>query len=267
MKPLYLIIAILLSSLLTACGESEADRVHKKAVDTSDGQISLKLAHASESAGDFPSAERLYNEAYRKNGNTENLAEVVEFYKRHNGIKQAITLLDKAEKKEPDNVEILRLSANMYIDSGQVKKGIEVLDKALSINPEDGLLYNSKGVALDLLGEHKKARFQYGKALTIAPEYNGLVKTNLGMSYIMTGYYTKAINLLKHLADSSESTPRIRQNLSLAYGLKGDNENALKYAEKDLNTGEAKENFAFYQAMGKKGEKPPEKMDMIPAIP
>ncbi|MEI7668702.1 MAG: tetratricopeptide repeat protein [Pseudomonadota bacterium] len=279
MKIKNLLIALFFSFLLTACGESETAASYKKANNDSVSEVSHRLASASESAGDFPVAEKLYRQAFEKNSSPENIIELVDFYRRHNGTRQALVILTKAMKDDPKNTDIMRSLANVNIDSGAAEEAIKILNNALLINKTDALLYNSKGVALDLIGKHKEARENFNQAIELAPEDSALFKANLGMSYITTEYYTKAINLLKSVADSAESTPQIRQNLALAFGLKGDRENALKYGLKDLPTKQAEDNIKFYNLVADKSLTPKnsnqksgtdtkfDKIENIPAIP
>ena len=60
MRHLLLILLLISPVVLSGCTESEANKAHKKAIGSDSSEINLKLAYASESAGDFPSAERFY---------------------------------------------------------------------------------------------------------------------------------------------------------------------------------------------------------------
>ena len=263
--------------LLSACGENEAAHANKKASQASNVEISLRLARASEAAGDFPAAEKLFREAMEKDSGEEARIELVEFYKRHQGQRQALKLLSDSLKNDPENTDILRMIANIKIDAGESEQALKMLDDAIKYDPEYGLLYNSRGVAMDMLARHKAARDDYEKAISLDNENATIFKSNLAMSYIMTEYYSKAIHLLEPLADSSESTPSVRQNLALAYGLKGDKVNAKKYGLKDLNEKQVNENIRFYNLIENKvhGSKKAtaqaivksEKIHTIPLIP
>ena len=262
------IIVIALAISLTGCGESDAVKANKKAMDTNSLEISLRLAHTSESAGDFPAAERYFKQATTKDKNIASRIELAEFYKRHHGARQALAVLTEAQKMEPNNTQVMRAIANVHIDLNSPAEALKIIDGALKITGNDALLYNSKGVALDMLGRYTHARNAYSTALSLDPDDAMLFDANLGMSYIMSGYYSKAIDLLLPLARSPDSTPQIRQNLALAYGLKGDNENALKYARRDLSGKEAEENVKFYNMLAiKGGVKKPDAIINIPAIP
>jgi Flp pilus assembly protein TadD len=50
------------------------------------------------------------------------------------------------------------------------------------------------------------------------------------------------------LVDGPASTPRLRQNLALILGLKGETTRAAQLSRTDLNEPEVRSNLAFYEA-------------------
>ncbi|HEU5046856.1 MAG TPA: tetratricopeptide repeat protein [Rickettsiales bacterium] len=250
-----LLVLSLAATSLTGCnvGESEAAKANAKAMRENSSEISLKLAHASEAGGDFPSAEHYFKEAFSKDRSVKTRLELADFYRRHHGEHLALPLLKEAQKDYPDNTDVMREIANIYIGMGKPKDALDMLDQALETTSNDALLYNSKGVALDMLGRYTHARNAYSTALSLDPGNEMLFSANYAMSYILGRNYEKAIEILLPLARSPDSTPQVRQNLALAYGLKGDNDNALTYALKDLPPKQAQENVRFYNMLAKKG--------------
>lgn len=267
--PLILILSLATTSL-SGCnvGESDAAKANAKAMHESSSEISLRLAHASEAGDDFPAAEHYFKEAVSKDSGLTPRLELASFYRRHHGDRFALAVLAEAQKNHPDNTDIMRETANVDIDMGKPQEALDLLDKALKITSNDPLLYNSKGVALDMLGRYTYARNAYSTAISLDQENEMLYSANYAMSYILSKNYSKAIEMLLPLAQSPDSTPQIRQNLALAYGLKGDNENALHYAMKDLPAKQAQENVRFYNMLAKKGGvKSPSAVLSIPPIP
>lgn len=264
-----------LSAYLTGCGEEQAAHEHAKAVNANNSDISLKLALASEDAGDFPEAEKLYKQAASKDGEAGYIA-LAGFYDRHHGERLALTAYNSALALSPKNITIMRGIANTYIKLGQPSDALKTIDDALAIKSNEPLLYNSKGVALDMLGRYQHARNAYATAIELDPNLTMIVDANLGMSYISTGSYSKAITLLRPLADQPDATAAVRQNLSLAYGLSGNSESARHYAEKDMSTADAEDNTKFYKMIVSK-QRPassippiktvPDKVTDIPPIP
>jgi len=272
---LFLIFPILLGLTLavSSCGESTTfGKSDKNTPISAREEGLLRIAHATESSGDFAASERLYKQAVSLSGNNvETRIELAEFYKRQHADKWAIAPLKEAVALQPHNMEILRNLANTYINMGSPQKALELLDKAITEHGKDALLYNSKGVALDMQGRYAEAQQAYRMALEINPDDAVTFDANLSMSYILDGAYDKAIALLLPLLNSPEANSTIRQNLALAYGLNGESDKALKFGLKDLSAKEAEDNLKFYRMVAKtyrnQAHKPTEEEDkkQIPA--
>ena len=265
----YLLVFFLCISLvLSACGENEAERTNKRAVDNNREDVAIKLARASEDAGDLSTAEKMYIQEIGQGGSARIRLELAGFYKRHNAEKQSLKTLRDAEKIYPQDVDIIRAIANIHIEMNEPEAALAILQKAIIANSNDALLYNSRGVALDVLGRYKEAREDFTTAQKLAPEYTMMFNANLGMSYILTESYSKAIKLLLPLANSKDATPAIRQNIALAYGLKGDKQNALKFGLKDSSEDVMNENIKFYQMINHKSMIEEDiKIPQIPSTP
>ncbi len=233
---------------MAACSAQNAANNANRAHSLSNQQdTALKLAHATESAGDLPAAEKLYLRIITMHpSSVQPRIELAEFYRRHNNTTQAIAAYHNALRLAPDNVTILRDIANTYINVGQTEKAVDTLDQAIAINSGSALLYNSKGVALDMEGHYAPAQESYRTALRLDPDDVMMFDANLSMSYILSGKYDTAIDLLRPLLSDPRASPTIRQNLALAYGMKGDKENALALGLKDLTPEQAAENLKFY---------------------
>ena len=98
-------------------------------------------------------------------------------------------------------------------------------------------------------------------------------------SLIFSGKHDGAIALLTPHADSSYATTTMKQNLALAYGLKGDVGRAKHYASDGLDPASAKKNLDFYKRFTalKYGNQPARKLAIanasgnaaraVPAVP
>jgi len=89
---------------------------------------------------------------------------------------------------------------------------------------------------------------KYRQALAINPN-NRAASSNLALSLALTGRQDEAEALLEPLVDGPASTPRLRQNLALVLGLKGDAARAARLGRTDLNEQEVRGNLAFYEAV------------------
>jgi Flp pilus assembly protein TadD len=103
------------------------------------------------------------------------------------------------------------------------------------------------GVALDTLGRHAEAQAQYRHALEINPS-NRTAINNLALSLALADRASEGEALLRPLVDGPASTPRLRQNLALILGLKGETTRAAQLSRTDLNEPEVRGNLAFYEA-------------------
>jgi Flp pilus assembly protein TadD len=241
-------------ALLSACGDPSAlEKSNKNASMSGRQEVNIRLAHATEEAGDFASAENRFKQLVAQTPNSAQAhVELAQFYRRHHQDQKSLESFAAALALEPKNTDIQRDYANTYIGAGEPDKALTILNQAVSENKSNPLLYNSRGVALDQVGNYSEAQKSYKTAFDLDPSGGTTYKINISMSYILEGSYDKAIALLKPMLSEPEAPPIIRQNLALAYGMKGENESALKLGLQDLSTSEAEENVRFYRMLAHK---------------
>lgn len=238
---------------LSACNPNfDAEEANnKKEILNSREEVTIRLATASEAAGDLGGAERMYLQL-SKGGSLQSIIDLASFYCRHAQQQRAVELLEQAYGKHPTEATVQRSLANAFIAAGAPDRAIAILDEALLKNPGEPYLYNSRGVALDNLERYADAQDAYRKALALAPEHEMDFKTNLSMSHILSGDYSAAIKLLQPLLGHDNVVPEVRQNLALAYGLSGNIEKAKLFGGNDLSAKEMDENIRFYRVMAQK---------------
>lgn len=264
-----LILAFSMLPCLQGCGDGFGKSAHISAAEPEHEEMMLRMAHATEQAGDLSSAEHLFLQAgSSQKSSLQARLELADFYNRHNKSAIAIERLEDISKLYPEESAVKRSLANLYINTDQPGKALAVLDQAIEIDSKNALLYNSRGVALDKLGRYEEARQSYAKAVLLDPGNTTLFQTNLSMSYILAGSPNNAIQILLPLLNAPDTTPTVRQNLALAYGLAGRNEEAMQIGLKDLNANQAKENVKFYKMLSRnsspKKSHPPMAKDVFP---
>lgn len=268
-------IIALSTTMLTACSpDFEAgEKKNNEAIVSENSDLQRKLAMASEAGGDLAAAERMYIKI-AENGSTQSTVELASFYTRNNKADSGVAILDKAYAAKPGDVELMRALANNLISAGKAQRALELLDGAIAAGTTSGYIYNSRGVALDTLGKYSQAQQSYQKAISLTPSEEADFKTNLSMSYILSGEYHTAIQTLEPMMKMKGSTPQSRQNLALAYGLLGDMETAMRIGSKDISLKQMKENIRFYQHFSEtkgmssvKKNVPALSMDETPAKP
>ncbi len=148
---------------------------------------------------------------------------------------------------EPRNVAALRGLAACLIEIDQPEYAIAQLELALDIS-KDHRIYNSLGVAYDMLGDHAAAQVYYREGLEFAPN-NLQIANNYGLSLALNGDYGAAIAMLERATEDPAATPRVRQNLALAYGLAGQRDEAERIAARDLDGAAVAHNLSYYDLL------------------
>ncbi len=157
---------------------------------------------------------------------------------------EAVDVFNDALALDHNNTEALRGLGTALIGLNQPALAMENLNAALAIEP-DYRTYNALGVATDHLGDHQAAQRHYNEGLRIFPN-NLTLLNNLGLSQILSGDLNAAIDTLVTAAQLPGSGPRQRQNLALAYGLSGRDQEAARILRLDLDNQAIQSNLAYY---------------------
>lgn len=134
------------------------------------------------------------------------------------------------------------------IAEADAETALESYTQALEQSPGHPDLLNGKAIALDMLGRHAEAQPLYRQALNSQPTENDYLRSNLALSYLMSGEYDTAISELESIENIRDAAPVLRQNLALAYGLKGNTKKARLWGGKDIDRQKLEQNIAFYRA-------------------
>lgn len=244
----FLVLFLLL--LLGGCdGMKSLDAFVGGSAELSDKEESIiRLGASMEAGGDYKGAEQYYRKAIKlSNGSIVAHLALAEMYIKQGKDKDAAELLKKAADEQPDDPKLQLALGKLAVRQEKPKRALTHFSRGLEKTPDDLDLLNGKGVALDMLARHKEALLVYKKALKNAEgEEVLLVKNNMAMSHIMAGNYDKAIQILEKM-EEIEQKPVLRQNLALAYGLKGDYPSARKWGGKDIDPKKLEENIRFYE--------------------
>ena len=234
---------------LSACdGKSPFSALEKTTELSKKEKALISLALSMERGGDLKEAETLYKEAMEESrGNVTAHLGLADLYFRQGKEKEAADLLAKAEAKQPDNAQLNQILGKLHIQRGKPEAALAYFERGLKTQPDNVAMLNGKGIALDSLSRHEDAVKAYEAALQKAKgEDMSMVNNNLALSHIMSGKYDDAIALLEPLVEKEDSVT-MRQNLALAYGLKGDLSTAGVWAGKDMEGEKLTENIRFYR--------------------
>lgn len=207
----------------------------------------FEQAASKRAAGNIDEALALYTQAAKlSTGAVEAHVAIAEMLRKENRSAQAMPMLKDALAMKPRDARLYMEKGFALIAMGQYADAEQAFNDALGLDSDLGSAYSGKAVAIDLQGRHSDAQRLYAEA-----KARGLgspsLDNNFALSLIFSGKYDEAIRLLTPHANASTATATMRQNLALAYGLKGDVGRAEEYGKKDLDPITARRNLAFYK--------------------
>ncbi len=219
----------------------------------------LDRARAARASGEFEAATRLYREAVTSAQGVDNSARVLvelgDLLARMNQPTDAYTALTSALTSALDKAQDPAIREAAFAGIGQLyqrlrrySESVAFYDKALGINPQNARALIGRGVALDMSGLHDQAQASYMAALAVEPG-DTRAQNNLALSYAFAGQFNKAVEILHPMATSPGSTPQLRQNLALVYGLMGNGELAGSILRRDLDEATVRTNLRNYEIL------------------
>lgn len=207
----------------------------------------FQQAFAKREEGKIEEALELYFQAARlSRGSVEAHVAAAETLRSEDKAAKALPMLQEALNLKPHDPRLHMEIGFSYIARSEYDQAIASFDKALALDEELSSAYSGKAVAFDLQGKHQDAQKIYAEAIARGLSSPSL-DSNYALSLVFTGQYEEAIRLLEPHANASTATPVMRQNLALAYGLKGDVGRAKEYGERDLDPIKARQNLEFYK--------------------
>jgi len=141
----------------------------------------------------------------------------------------------------------------VYLIIDQPENAINSFDQALIRDSRNAKALNGYGIALDMIGDHEAAQVYYRAVMEVDP-CNLSFESNLGLSMVLAGNTIEGIHILERLSRSPQATPRVRQNLALAYGLVGDMKMAKKIGRLDLPDDFVMNNISYFEAIQQRQE-------------
>jgi len=257
-KSVSAIALVLAVSTVSACAAKHTVDVRAVAgneqqtkLDQAQADSALRLARASRGAGDYGSAISLYRSVLSMGrGDPMVAVELGDTLNDAGALDDAIDVYQRVDIKSPARSAALLGLEQTYLAIPDLAKALAYSDQALALSPGDSRVLIARGVVLDMLKRHKEAQDLYRAVLATAPR-NVPARNNLALSLSLTGTYDEAVEILAPMAKSSTATPKIRQNLALIYGLKGDVQSAAALSRMDLDQATTDANLRFFNFIGK----------------
>ncbi len=220
----------------------------------------LRVAGATRAAGDYASAINVLKRAHRfAPADAEILIELGESLAAVRAYNEAREVLARAVDLAPRNTRALRGLANALVALSEPALALSRYHQALDARKE-AATYNGLGVALDILNDPKGAAEAYRAGLALEPRNLSLVG-NAALSAALQDDRTRAIDLIAAELRAGNSTPRLRQNLALVYGLEGRFDDARALLRIDLDEGSVRNNIAYYEML--RGLSPVSRRDTV----
>jgi Flp pilus assembly protein TadD len=206
----------------------------------------------------------VYQERYRANPKDTEAA--LQFGKalRATGQKsQAVAVMEQATIANPKNKALLAGYGRALADNGNFQQALDVLGQAHTPDDPDWRILSAQGAVLDQLGRFEEARQYYSSALKIVPD-EPVVLSNLGLSYVLSKDLTKAEETLRRAYGHAGGDQRVRANLALVVGLRGNMAEAEKIARADLPPEEAAANVTQLRLLLARKENARAAIDKMP---
>lgn len=127
----------------------------------------MKMGRSSEALSEFRVVVRLEpkNPQYRYN--------LAVAYLDADGLKRALSELDKAQALAPDWDVPFFASGRIHLDQADYKKAVRDLIVSLEIDPQNADAHFSLATAYEALGRTTKAAAEYRETLKYVPDYKG----------------------------------------------------------------------------------------------
>jgi Flp pilus assembly protein TadD len=161
---------------------------------------------------------------------------------------QAVAVLEQATIAHPNNKPLLAGYGRALADNGNFQQAFDVLGRAHSPDDPDWRILSAQGTVLDQLGRGEEARQYYASALRIVPDEPSVL-SNLGLSYLLSKDLANAEETLRRANGRPDADERVRLNLALVLGLRGNIAEAEEMAKQGRAPEEAAANVAFLKRM------------------
>lgn len=232
-------------SLLSACGGGAVDVTTLPPLS---GQEIALITSGDVAArqGNNAQAERNYADAVaRSKGRVEAHLALAAFYAHTGEPAKAKAVLERANRLQPEHPRVAYMLAKIYLTENRLEDAVKVLDPALAAHPSDLELLTAEGIAHDMIPKHVQAQSYYLRAQRLNPKADlTTVRTNLAMSYLLTGKAEMTVELLTDDAARPDASAVTRHNLALAYGVLGRDDEAREVLRGELSEAERVANVA-----------------------
>lgn len=204
---------------------------------TSREQSLIYGAQGAMQQGNYAAAERDYLTAVRLSaGHIEAHLGLARLYDKQALPEKESAILTRALTLQPNHPLANYLLGKRLLAENRNEEARERFTNGLRIQPNNVDLIVGNAVAEDMLGNHEKAQAIYTRLMreNAKSDLSG-VRTNLALSYLLSGNAQKAVDTLKTEARKPQASVVTRHNLALAYGVLGRTAEAKKLLEGEID--------------------------------
>lgn len=246
MKILRLVICGALLLSLSACFLS-SDSLIYKASGGEDPVKGIKVADAIYKNGDILNASKMYERLLNKD--LEDPSLWLKYGETLYELERYVNALEVYEAY----IDLSPLSCKGFLGAGRSNLRLArpaaagaYFQTCLTYEPKNKHALIGVAISNDMAGHTSLSHVYYQRALSISP-YDPQLRNNYSLSLLLEGKYDDAIRQLSQIAFGTGSSVSIRQNLALAYGLKGDMAAASHVAALDFPSDVVRNNLQYFQ--------------------
>lgn len=215
----------------------------------------LENAKSAEAAGEWLTANQLYQQALVKNqDNKEIMVATAETYRRIGKYDPAIALYDAALAKDNTMITAKEGKALALLSKGDYEAPTNLFEDVTKADPTRWKTLNGLGILFTTRGMHPEAQQYFKEALKHAPA-NTSVLNNLGLSQALSKEYDVAADTLLQAgalaAAGGGNRKHIDMNLALVYAVAGRIEDARMIAENYYSGASLNNNMGLYAHLAK----------------
>lgn len=166
----------------------------------------------------------------------------VEFHLRN--FPAAALYFRKAAELDPDNVPALVGAVRALRRANRLDEAETLLLRAQAIAPDDLQVLSERAILHDLLGQEDLAEPIYRQILERNPKQAATLN-NLGVNRLLDQAYGDAIVYFRQALLLDGKSPRLKNNLAMAYALNGDEPKALRLFTETVGEAGAYNNLGY----------------------
>jgi len=193
------------------------------------------------------------------------LRSMAAIYKNKNEYEKSLSYIEKANKLDPNDINIILLESNIRWEMGDVESYEKLITKALEIDPDNVDLHFNLGVISSDKGDVDKAMGHYNKAIEIDKTYK---RAYLNAAALILGKEQNIIEEMNSLGNSNADYNRydelklVREDLYLSaipylvsvYDLDNNNLSAVRTLRNIYSAVDDLDNFKKYKAIAEELE-------------